>query len=240
MAETTYIEWGKATIEFIRVVAWPSAVVSLALIFKSPLTKFLTSLRGLELEGGGFKAKVDAAEAEQQQGAKNPFGPESSESILELDASRQLSDEKPKKPESSPVMASPRPAVARLENETRNELRAVDSQQREERLIRALAEIRLRAGHEFIYNRIFGSQIVFLKRLNELANCTVDQAHEFFQPFAKQFPQVYSNYSFEAWLNFMVTNALVLRNGDNLMIDEIGRDFLFYIVLQRLLENKPW
>ena len=47
--------------------------------FKSPLTKFLTSLRGLELEGGGFKAKVDAAEAEQQQAAKNPFVPESGE-----------------------------------------------------------------------------------------------------------------------------------------------------------------
>ena len=240
MTETTYIEWGKETTEFVRVVAWPSAVVSLALIFKSPLTKFLTSLRGLELEGGGFKAKVDAAEVEQQQAAKNPFVPESGEFILELDAGRQLSVEKPKGSEPSPPAPSERPAVARLENELRNELQAVDSQQREERLIRVLAETRLRAGHEFIYNRIFGSQIVFLKRLNELVIRTVDQAHEFFEPFAKQFPQIYSNYSFEAWLNFMVINALVLRSGDNLVIDEIGRDFLSYIVLQRLLENKPW
>ena len=159
---------------------------------------------------------------------------------MELDAGRQLSVEKPKGPEPSPPVPSERPAVARLENELRNELQAVDSQQREGRLIRVLAETRLRAGHEFIYNRIFGSQIVFLKRLNELANCTVDQAREFFQPYAKQFPQVYSNYGFEAWLNFMVTNALVLRNGDTLMIDEIGRDFLGYLVFQRLLENKPW
>ena len=33
---------------------------------------------------------------------------------------------------------------------------------------------------------------------------------------------------------------LVLRTGDTLMIDEIGRDFLGYLVFQRLLENKPW
>lgn len=47
-------------------------------------------------------------------------------------------------------------------------------------LQRALAETRLRAGHEYTYNRIFGSQILGLRGLDEASVATVGEAAKFF------------------------------------------------------------
>jgi hypothetical protein len=216
-----WIEWGKAAIDLVKVAAWPGVVVFLAWKFGSELSGVLSSLlsRKFEVEGPGFKAKVDAAE-QQQQGAENP-------------AIKKL-------PETPLLGPSSRPAVARIENEMRAELKAVEPEKWSEVLLRDLAQARLERGHEYIYNRIFGSQIGFLKRLNEVPRLTVDQAREFFKPYADQFPQVYSEYGFDGWLHFLTVSALVERKGDDLEIGEIGRDFLVYIINQRLSESKPW
>jgi hypothetical protein len=158
----------------------------LAWIFKSPLSKVVAALLKLEVKApGGFEAKVEAAE-QRQVATNNP-------SIEKLEA--------PSQPSQS--LASPNIVIANIENGLRNELNKTSNpQQREDRLLRSLAEVSLRAGHEFIYNRIFGSQILFLKRLNEVVHLTVDQARDFLKPFADEFP-VYNNYGFEAWLNFL-------------------------------------
>jgi hypothetical protein len=37
-------------------------------------------------------------------------------------------------------------------------------------------------------------------RLNEVGRATVDDAREFVRPYAEQFPQIYSNYGFDARL----------------------------------------
>lgn len=93
--------------------------------------------------------------------------------------------------------------------------------------MRALAHSRLEAGHEFTYNRIFGSQIAALERLNEVGRATVDIAREFFRPYAEQ-PQVYSNYGFDGWLGFLKGSGLIVQTGNVLEISDFGRDFLMY------------
>lgn len=87
-----WIELVKAAAELVRAMAWPIAVVIVALSFKPGLLSALPSLfrRRFELEGVGFKAKIDAGE--QQQGAgENP-------------ATEKL-------PETPSLNPSPRPAV---------------------------------------------------------------------------------------------------------------------------------
>jgi hypothetical protein len=69
-------------------------------------------------------------------------------------------------------------------------LNKIDVKARESILLSSLAEARLRAGHEFVYNRIFGSQISALKRLNEVGQATVDDARQLFELYARQFPQI--------------------------------------------------
>lgn len=219
------VELAKAGVDLVRVAVWPFAVVFLALKFKSPLFEILASLQAslqradkAELTGpGGWGAKWEQREA----AANNPS----------LGRLEKLS-------EPPQLVASHRPAVTRLENEMRLQLKAFDPEKREDLLLRAVAETRLRAGHEFIYNRIFGSQIAFLERLDGRGSLTVDEAREFFKPYADKYPQLYNNYGFDLWLNFMTANALVLRDGDTLTIDEIGHDFLVYITDQRLSRNK--
>lgn len=88
--------------------------------------------------------------------------------------------------------------------------------------------------------RIFGSQIAALKRLNEVGRATVDDAREFFRPYAEQFPQLYNNYGFDGWLGFLKGGGLIVQNGNVLEISDFGRDFLIYLTERRLAENKPW
>ena len=76
--------------------------------------------------------------------------------------------------------------------------------------------------------------------MNEVGRATVDDAREFFKPYAEQFPQVYNNYGFDGWLGFLKNNTLVVQNGNLLEISDFGRDFLLYLTDKRLTENKAW
>ena len=118
-------------VELVKAVAWPIAVVLVALSFKPGLLAVLPSFgrRKIELEGMGFKAKIDAAE--QQQG-ENP-------------ATEKL-------PETPALDPSPRPTVNIIETRLRDQLKGIEAGKREAVLVRALAQTRLEAGHEFTYN----------------------------------------------------------------------------------------
>jgi len=208
-------------VELAKAMAWPIAVVIVSLIFKPGLRDFLRSFtaRKIEVEGFGVKARIDAAE-QQKGAAENP-------------ATEKL-------PQAPALDPSPRLAVNIIETRLREELNGFEAGKREPVLVRALAHSRLEAGHEFTYNRIFGSQILALKRLNEVSRATVDDAREFFKPFAEQFPQLYNNYGFDAWLGFLLGGAMIVQNGNVLEISDFGRDFLVYLTERRLSENKPW
>jgi len=208
-------------VELAKALAWPIAAVIIVLSFKVELRSFLPPFlrRKMEIElPGGFKAKIDVAE--QQQG-DNP-------TATALDV---------RKPTLDP---SPSPAVNIIETRIRRESENIDAAKKEAILVRALAQSRLQAGHEFTYNRIFGSQILGLKRLNEAGRATIDDAREFFKPYAEQFPQIYANYGFDGWLGFLKKNSLITQTGNTIEITDFGREFLFYLTAARLVENKPW
>jgi hypothetical protein len=172
-----------------------------------------------ELEGFGLKAKIDAAE-QQQSAAENPATE--------------------KQPTSTALEPSPRATVNIIEKEVRDTLTRIEAGKREAVLVRRLAETRLIAGHEFTYNRIFGSQILALKRLNVAGRPTIDDARQFFDSVKKQHPLFYSTYSFEGWLGFLLKSALIVQNDNVLEITDFGRDFLVYLTERRIPEDKPW
>ena len=105
-------------VELAKALAWPLAVVIVALAFKADLLAFVPPMlrRKIELElPGGFKAKLDVAE--QQQGT-NP-------------AAEKL-DEKPA------LDPSPRPGVNVIETRIRGEMAKIESAKRELLLLRSL------------------------------------------------------------------------------------------------------
>ena len=212
--------WPWFLVELIKALAWP-IVVGIAAWKLTPLLASILGGRKVEVEAFGVKATVSAAE--RQQGASdNP-------------AAQHL----PQAGAAPPPIAS-RPALDMLEQRIRNDLVAYPQNDREAVLVRALAISRLVGAHEYIYNRIFGSQILGLKRLDEIGGTTVEQAREFFQPFASQYPDVYSKYGFDGWLGFMTSNGLVTRDDSRLEASAFGHEFLVYLREARLTELKPW
>jgi hypothetical protein len=212
--------WVEAGVEVIKAPSWPVAFTIVSLILGPRLLYWLHSLvqRKVELEGFGLKAKIDVAEQQQKVAAENPV----TEKLAEPAA----------------LNPSSRLAVNLLENMLREQLEQIETEKQVPMLLRGLAETRVLAGHEFIYNRIFGSQITFLKRLNEVPRTTIEEAKQFFAPYAAQFPHIYDTYGFDGWLGFLKKNLVIEQHDGLVQINEFGRDFLVYVTEQRLAELK--
>jgi hypothetical protein len=82
---------------------------------------------------------------------------------------------------------------------------------------------------ERTYGLIFGSQISFLQQMNG-GPLTIEHAREFYDRAKAAFVEVYKNYSFEQWLNFMESFILLSKTADGrLAITARGRGFLSYL-----------
>lgn len=83
---------------------------------------------------------------------------------------------------------------------------------------------------ERTYNFIFGSQILLLERLNS-GPLTMDNLKEFHERARAAFPDIYKNYTFEQWLNFLESFALIARTQDGMFtITHRARGFLRYVI----------
>ncbi len=97
-------------------------------------------------------------------------------------------------------------------------------------LIRHLAATQIIYRFENLYWLIWGSQIAILQHLNANASGTELRAlRPFYDLAAKQYPDAFASYSFEAYLGFLETAGLVQKQGNQLVIAPIGREFLGYL-----------
>lgn len=133
-------------------------------------------------------------------------------------------------------------AVRRIEAGIHADLQQLHPQTTEHKervLVRALAENRVWGTHEYVYNRIFGSQIAALRWLNEFGAVTMEQARAFLEPYTKLSPQLYARYGFESWLGFLKAMGLIDQQDNGpIAISDFGRSFLTYLPVARLTENK--
>ncbi|RWX30664.1 hypothetical protein EHI47_14535 [Rhizobium leguminosarum] len=164
--------------------------------------------------------------AEQQGSSNNP-------------ASANLPAEPGAAMPGSQLPPPPRVAIQLIEDELRSDLEKIPQEARVPMLLRALADTRIRAGHEFVYNRIFGSQISALKALNERGPIPDHDAMREFEPLKTQFPEVYGKYEFGDWAGWLERMSMVTHQNGVYAITPLGRDFLFYLVDTGLTENKP-
>lgn len=106
-------------------------------------------------------------------------------------------------------------------------------------MIRALAEARLAAFFENTYGLIFGSQILGLRQLNGCDSVSIDEARAFFEENARKLhPKEYGNSDFEAWFSYLLGRGLASRSDDRIAITPMGREFLHFISVMRMPENK--
>lgn len=224
------VELLRALAELVRALAWPvAALLIVGAILRTDTfdwSTFRASIAALfrrkfEVEAGpgGLRAKFDA---EQQQVA----------AITEPPKDERLSAKQ--------ALAPPRPAVAEVEQRLHAEIPAIDKENREPILVRALAETRVHLGHEWVYNRIFGSQIIGLKHLYAVNQTTEADAKRFFQENVRPInPELYASYGFDGWLDFLKRLNLISQDGTTIRITEFGKDFLMYIGNAKLADYKP-
>jgi hypothetical protein len=100
---------------------------------------------------------------------------------------------------------------------------------RERFLVRFHSTVVLIALFEYIFILIFKSQILALHELNRGA-IPIDDLHSFYDGAVVQNPAFYAGYSFNQWVSFMRSYALVTDVGPDLAISVRGREFLKYLV----------
>jgi hypothetical protein len=133
-------------------------------------------------------------------------------------------------------MPPPYEAYGPLEEAVRNALpadRVPEVQQAW--LIRGLVMTSVMRTHDAVYRLIFGSQLDLLLQANTPSPPNTEQARAMYDVAAANFPEMYTDFSFDAWLDFPIRMALlrvepVANRPALIRVTPLGRDFLHYLV----------
>jgi hypothetical protein len=149
---------------------------------------------------------------------------------FELPAANQIETSvKPPSSSDSAALAIPA-AVARMELNLRQSLADIAPSEHENHLLRLTAIAQLAWVFEVLNALIYGSQLALVQALNSTV-MTVDQARVVYKHAVQVHPELYANYAFHSWLQWLVGTArFVEQNGDQLSITEEGREFLKYLI----------
>lgn len=124
----------------------------------------------------------------------------------------------------------PLQTVTDLASAIGRELEEIASEHRQNRLIKALAEARTLADFEATFAVIFQTQIDALSELAERSYTTAE-AQKYFEEFvAPVNPELYAEWGFDQWSQFLMSQKLVHGNGEKVEITQKGRDFLDFAI----------
>ena len=85
--------------------------------------------------------------------------------------------------------------------------------------------------HDLTWFAIYKSQLLMLVELNRRGGLMpLNDAKPYYDQGVADFPQIYANYSFEQWIEFIKSQQLLLQHPSNMLeITVRGKDFLKYL-----------
>lgn len=108
-------------------------------------------------------------------------------------------------------------------------------------LVGRLAEQNLSIQFEYINGIIYGSQIQVLRFLNSNPGGAEGQDFRFcYENAAQQFPIMFSNYPFDEYVEFLVSNELIAKESKRYKISPMGKEFLRYLVTTGRTRARPY
>ncbi|HJU20379.1 MAG TPA: hypothetical protein VJ770_28320 [Stellaceae bacterium] len=221
---------------FLKYLSWPVAVIFislvLVLVFRKPLSE-LVRRGGLKITKEGLSIDQAAVAAVSVQSEATPIV-----STLKLDpeTERQVSELKQM---DVPVIIREQKLRIRKDLEKLSLLNNKD--ETIDILIQHLAIQQLLYAVERTYRIIFGSQIAILNHLNVNDPTTERIIQVFYEEAETKFPKAYENYSFDAYLSFLInSNLLIKTNNVTYMITPLGKEFLQWMVAQGIPDVKPF
>jgi hypothetical protein len=219
-------------------ISFPVAVVIIALVVIFVLRKPLTAALqrgGVKIGKEGLSIDAVAAAAGSAQSEATP-----------IDNSLALKpDPNTDKRLASVTRVSVPVIVREQEDRIRAELVQLNfsdnSKDAVDLLIQHLALSQLYHAAERLYRLIFGSQIAVLKSMNLRGPLDRNQLRSFYDTAAAIYPLVYDKYPFEAYINFLKTNNLIVTTDDTrYSITHLGKDFLQWMVVESVSDAKAF
>jgi hypothetical protein len=131
------------------------------------------------------------------------------------------------------------PAVQNI----RRELTALGANKDEqiEVLIHVLGSVNIQLTHQRVYGAIYGSQLQLLALMNTDDGAPPNGARQIYEAAKAQYPEVYRNYPFEAWMGFLHKSGLIdVAANANYVLTSYGRGLLRYVIDRHLPTNKPY
>jgi hypothetical protein len=129
------------------------------------------------------------------------------------------------------------PAAQRVRSELSNAFGQNPADQ-VEGLVYVVASLNIQLSHERHYNLIYGSQLRLMEQMIG-GSVSTEFARRIYEEAKSAFPEVYRNYTFKQWIEFLVRSGLCAVGEDgHYVLTPYGRGFLRYIVDRRLSPNK--
>lgn len=124
------------------------------------------------------------------------------------------------------------PMQADIEQRISTAANAAQPNNREAFLLKVIGIGAIAYTYDTIWWSIYGSQLLFLLDLNRHHGMLpVNKAREYYDKAKNDFPQVYSTYSFDGWVTYMVSQLLIIRYASDMIeITHRGKDFLKYLL----------
>jgi hypothetical protein len=235
-----------------RLLSWPVAIFGIFLIFQSPIRALLTELTAfirrasqlrVQHKDTTLEAMADAnLQVKKGAGGTADFdlGPGSAISTGKATDSDDNTIERNAVRDYGKGIAS----VAFREQSIKSELMRLGFQLDEpdiiDVLIRQLAAQLCVAFFERTYRIIYGSQLTALDFLNTGGPYPKAVIESIFYNTARNMEEdFYADFPFDQWLSFLISNSLIVQEGEIVGITVGGRDFLVWLVNAGLSHSKP-
>ncbi|MFD2824461.1 hypothetical protein ACFS5M_12335 [Lacinutrix iliipiscaria] len=214
-------------LDFLSSLAWPIVAITILLILKEPLKKLIGNIKKIGYGGAGIETNY-AKNQENETTLLERLGDGNDESYLD-NALAKFSEYTLNR------------ADEIIEQET--QISTVEGLQNQyDRIYKYSKLLVLIKNFEKMYDSMYGSQIRFLQRLNHTTTESKEDLMLYYNNAKENYPNVYRDYSYKAYLNFLYANGLVIDEDgtENISISVIGKDYLRYLLEANLSLEKPY
>ncbi|RJG44351.1 hypothetical protein [Mesorhizobium sp. DCY119] len=195
-----WLEVFKAVTTLVVGVAWPFAIVLLALIFRAEIRNKIKDMLSAGPTGVTFQPQVTDA---------------TTRSTTELVLS------------TSPNHSSWHKAI---EESILHDLKTIVPEKQLPVLIEQLASARIKSAFEAVFSNIFGSQIQGLHQLHLAGgSLSLNDAEQYFESVKKEHAEFYKDVTFSTWFRYLEINTLARIEGDRVELTDAGREFLMFV-----------
>lgn len=215
-------------IEFLKIFIWPVVVIIIFYVLREPIKKLLQDIRGVKYGDASILLNREINQETNIDKSKDKGFMNGNADIPISKTFLKFSEETR---EAMSAVVKKATNFDNLDNYD-NKIKALSTYS-----AAALLYIRMQS----IYQSIYGSQIRILQKLNG-GRLNIDDIKKVFYDNAKNiWPELYDNYSFEKYLDYLkIMELVIVAENNQIVITIFGRDFLRFIIEEGYSVEKPF